>query len=109
MQAGEEPIELSTAEKARQQALDTGDTKAAADAEIQIVVALLRSQFGSAVVDGWLNEAVEFPSAEGFSNCNFLKLIISKGNDLASMYSPSVSNAALLITFLNSRRLPYQT
>lgn len=51
MQASEEPIELSAAEKARQQALDSGDTKAAADAEMQIVVALLRSQFGPADVD----------------------------------------------------------
>ena len=51
MQAGEEPIELSAAEKARQQAVESGDTEAAADAEMQIVVALLRSQFGSADID----------------------------------------------------------
>ncbi len=51
MQAAEEPIELSAAEKARQQALDSGDAKAASDAEIQIVVALLRSQFGAVHVD----------------------------------------------------------
>ncbi|KAK9858462.1 hypothetical protein WJX84_012388, partial [Apatococcus fuscideae] len=51
LQAGEEPIELSAAEKARQQAVESGDTEAAADAEMQIVVALLRSQFGSADID----------------------------------------------------------
>ena len=51
MQAGEEPLELSAAEKARQQALDSGDIKAAPTAEMQIVVALLRSQFGPADVD----------------------------------------------------------
>ena len=44
-------MELSAAEKARQQALDSGDIKAAASAEMQIVVALLRSQFGPADVD----------------------------------------------------------
>ena len=31
--------------------MDSGDTQAAADAEMQIVVALLRSQFGPADVD----------------------------------------------------------
>ena len=51
LQAAEKPIELSAAEQARQHAIDSGDMKAASHAEFQIVVALLRSQFGAVNID----------------------------------------------------------
>src|SRR5260221_2124896 len=42
------------------------------------------------------------------SNCSFEQLEISKGSVRTSMKDPSVSNAARLTTFFNSRRFPYQ-
>src|SRR5688572_14461646 len=43
-----------------------------------------------------------------FSKESLLKLEISNGNALSSIYSPSVSRQDRFTTFFNSLRLPYQ-